>query len=280
MSLGNLRARNRGRIYQCRAEHTSWIHPTDLLHNYHDVDRSTACTSPNRVALYTLFENVSDDYTDQDDKEVTDNKDPGKDFTEEDRNCGQEGEDTEHDVSSTPAPSIDKLMTRLRDAQKKVCEWKTKYHTLKKETLGHWTKCTNVSGYFLGHLGKVSDAVENSQQRSKRAARMIAETVLSFNNPNCFRGHLRAAFILETKRQLRRNVFSPQKILEAMDMAGGQLSMEGLEVLRTPETNNKKWVRGTLIPCSSDIQRCASVVEAFASKRCPYEHGIFADGGG
>lgn len=49
--------------------------------------------------------------------------------------------------------------------------------------------------------------------------------------------------------------------------------------MRSLETNNEKWVRGTIIPCSSGIQRCASIVECYARQKCPYEHGYLESGG-
>jgi len=97
-----------------------------------------------------------------------------------------------------------------------------------------------------------------------------------------FYEHLRPLFIDHVKKHLRETVFHPAKILMRMDMAGGTLSMEGLEVLRLCETDGRKYVRNTVICCSADIKRCCTKVDALAKTVVPYEHGYLAEenGGG
>jgi len=65
-------------------------------------------------------------------------------------------------------------------------------------------------------------------------------------------------------------------------MAGGTLSMEGLEVLRLCETDGKKYVRNTIICSSADIKRCCAKVDFLSRSVVPYEHGLLdnANGGG
>ena len=59
------------------------------------------------------------------------------------------------------------------------------------------------------------------------------------------------------KEWLRKNVYTPWALLREMDLAGGTLSYEGIEVLRRVETKGEKSVRGCIIPCPADIKRCA-----------------------
>jgi len=70
-----------------------------------------------------------------------------------------------------------------------------------------------------------------------------------------------------------------QNVLRAMDMAGGQLSIEGIEVLRNCETKSAKYYRHSILPCSADIRRVGAEVEAFADQIIPYTHGILDTGG-
>jgi hypothetical protein len=61
------------------------------------------------------------------------------------------------------------------------------------------------------------------------------------------------------KEWLRKNVFTPWAILREMDLAGGTLSFEGIEVLRRVEMKGEKSVHGcVVIPCPADIKRCSN----------------------
>ena len=55
-----------------------------------------------------------------------------------------------------------------------------------------------------------------------------------------------------------------------MDLAGGTLSYEGIDVLRRVETAGLKRFRGSMIPSKSEIKRMAGMVEWFARSRCPF----------
>jgi len=52
---------------------------------------------------------------------------------------------------------------------------------------------------------------------------------------------------------IHKEVYSSAKVLHVMDMAGGQLSIEGIEVLCTCETNGAKYYCNSILPCSVDI---------------------------
>jgi hypothetical protein len=73
-----------------------------------------------------------------------------------------------------------------------------------------------------------------------------------------------------SRRYFRDKVFSPYNVLREMDMAGGTLSYEGLDILRKVETAGLKRYRGSMIPSKSEIKRMASKVEWFARPRCPF----------
>jgi len=90
---------------------------------------------------------------------------------------------------------------------------------------------------------------------------------------------LRKFFIELAVNYIRKEVYSPANVLRAMDMAGGQLSIEGIEVLRTCETKGKKYYRNSILPCSADIRRVGAEVEEFAEKLIPYQHGTLDTGG-
>jgi hypothetical protein len=83
-------------------------------------------------------------------------------------------------------------------------------------------------------------------------------------------GFLKDEFMMMGKSMLRKEIFSPDKILRIMDLHGGTLSYEGLKVLRQLETDGQKWVRNTVIPSTAELQRAAIVVQHYGSLICPY----------
>ena len=73
-----------------------------------------------------------------------------------------------------------------------------------------------------------------------------------------------------SRKYYRDKVFTPYNILQEMDLAGGTLSYEGIDVLRRVETAGLKRFRGSMIPSKSEIKRMAGMVEWFARSRCPF----------
>jgi hypothetical protein len=54
-------------------------------------------------------------------------------------------------------------------------------------------------------------------------------------------------------------------VLRAMDLAGGQLSMQGIEILCRIRTNGKLYENGMILPSASSIPRCSRQVDCYAS---------------
>ena len=73
------------------------------------------------------------------------------------------------------------------------------------------------------------------------------------------------------RTHLRQAVFTPFNILRAMDLVGGTLSYEGIEVLRRVETCGVKRFRGSIIPSKAEVKRMAGIIEWFARKYCPFQ---------
>jgi len=61
-------------------------------------------------------------------------------------------------------------------------------------------------------------------------------------------------------------------------MTGGLLSIEGIQVLCTYETNGAKYYCNSILPCSADIQHVGAEGKEFAEKLI-YQHGILDTGG-
>ncbi len=60
---------------------------------------------------------------------------------------------------------------------------------------------------------------------------------------------------------LRERIFTHFNILRKMDLAGGTLSYEGIDVLRRVETQGQTRFRGSMIPSKSEIKRMAGMIE-------------------
>ena len=86
------------------------------------------------------------------------------------------------------------------------------------------------------------------------------------------------AAIAIAKKWLAENVFTAFKIARLMDLNGGTLNLEALTLLRTLETNNEKYVRGTILPSASSVQRVFRKVEQVGDVLVPYELSYTADG--
>ena len=56
-----------------------------------------------------------------------------------------------------------------------------------------------------------------------------------------------------------------------MDLAGGTLSYESIDVLRRVKTGGLKRFHGSMIPSKSEIKRMASMVEWYARPLCPFK---------
>ena len=81
-------------------------------------------------------------------------------------------------------------------------------------------------------------------------------------------GEARLSMIECVRKHVRNHLFPPWKILKAMDLAGFNLSLAGIEVLRGVDCANK-YSRGFL-PSKSSILRAARKVEASADSLCPF----------
>ena len=61
----------------------------------------------------------------------------------------------------------------------------------------------------------------------------------------------------------------PFNVLRGMDLAGGTLSYEGVEVIRKVESDGKKYFRG-IFPLTAELKRMAAKIKWFAKGKCPF----------
>jgi hypothetical protein len=78
-----------------------------------------------------------------------------------------------------------------------------------------------------------------------------------------------ACMIEKVRSYIRSEVFTPAKVFKAMNLAGFNMSLAGLEVLQRVEVGDKKYCQGFL-PRKSSIERAARKVEKYADMLCPF----------
>lgn len=64
-----------------------------------------------------------------------------------------------------------------------------------------------------------------------------------------------------------------------MDMNGGQLSMQGIDILRTMETNGNRYSRNSIFPAVATIKRTCTIIDNHVRSILPFELGILPEGG-
>jgi hypothetical protein len=80
------------------------------------------------------------------------------------------------------------------------------------------------------------------------------------------------------KAHLRKNVFNPFAVLRKMDLEGGKLNYEAIELLRELETKGEKNIRNTVIPTVGELKKAAKLVEEYGRHIAPFACGVTEKG--
>jgi hypothetical protein len=121
------------------------------------------------------------------------------------------------------------------------------------------------------HMRRTEESVAASFARNLWSGNGLTESLLT---------HVRHAIVSLGQQWYAEHVFSPQNLLRLMDLNGGTISMQAIDVLRSLETEGELYVRGTILPSSSSIGRCAKICELFASSNLPFVEGTIEGTGG
>jgi len=175
-----------------------------------------------------------------------------------------------------------RLITKTESFQKSADYWKSRYNqSLRSQVVSSEATRDNVIKQMLDdmvHLEDLFIACNRKRFTSRNKFRRHFAESMWHDERDIFVS-LREFFFDLAVTWIRKEVYSPANVLRAMDMAGGQLSIEGIEVLRTCETNGTKYYRNSILPCSAEIRRVGAEVEKFAQALIPYQHGILDTGG-
>jgi hypothetical protein len=156
------------------------------------------------------------------------------------------------------------------------------YNKAKNDAMQLQTRCT-----FEATPGGAADAFMaalnccNLQKKKEswinRKANEVASKILDADDAgmSVLQQKVKAAIRQKCKKQERDECFTPFNLLRAMDFHGATLSQAGIEVVRTVETKNEKYVAGSTIPSSSSLRRVANMIENYASHTgLAFHHGV------
>jgi hypothetical protein len=63
----------------------------------------------------------------------------------------------------------------------------------------------------------------------------------------------------KAKTYIQTNIYSPQRIMELLDLNGGQLSYQGIAILRQLEANGEQYLQNTILPSTTAIQNAGKL---------------------
>jgi hypothetical protein len=255
--------------YSCKANHTHWVYPSETIYGRHSLCRNRTDEQPSRKRIYKDL--------DESDVDVSDS-----DMILPESVVAYEKICTEFEIATAELENVttnnthlrgivDKLHKELENTKRREQYYKKKFADLREkyESSKGITVITNFK----------QTVILLSKTKNRSPLRLSKSIVEQLWDDDFLEGHFKAEMIEKCRQYFRSAVFSPQNILRAMDMAGGQLSMQGVEVLRSLEVRGQKYSRQSILPSPASIKRVAKVVESYAHMVVPYEYGILPGGG-
>jgi hypothetical protein len=170
--------------------------------------------------------------------------------------------------------NLNKVIARQTKSIRKLCNNLNYY---KRKSQDESLRRKNESLSLDAAVVKAVNELLDSQQRYKLMSRCaIAKGVFS---PDFGGGVALPEIMKEAKLWLRRNVFSPVKILKQMDLRGGTLNYEGLTVLNDVESAampcGKRRLFGRLLPMPSCLQEVANILKKSWTKALSLQNDFY-----
>jgi hypothetical protein len=123
---------------------------------------------------------------------------------------------------------------------------------------------------------QISGALKTVLDRNRHwKGALVAEVLWDYQD-----GALQPHLLKLARIHFRTHVFTPFNIIREMDVAGGTLSYEGIDVIRRVATSGVMRFHGSMIPSKSTIKRMAGMVEWFAKGHCPFSDNQTSKKGG
>ena len=128
-----------------------------------------------------------------------------------------------------------------------------------------WSVTEKLKSKLLALLSRIREGPGRSRGDKSKASLLVQ----CMWDEDFLNGEVRARMIDQVRQYFRQHVFSPWKILKALDIAGFKLSLAGIEVLRNVEVASR--YGRAMLPSKSTILRCARQLEAAAIDFCPFK---------
>jgi uncharacterized protein len=187
--------------------------------------------------------------------------------------------ESEHQKSKHLNELFTKVKSDIKNVQKKVIVEKRKNRILQskfdvaKPLMSEATTSVELVDIFKIYLNEIST------KKNRSVTRLSKVVIEELWHDTTFKGSLKQKMIEKVREYYRNNIFSPSKLLKAMDMAGGQLSMQGISVLRNIESAGIKFYHSSILPSSGKIKRTCQIVDEYASRIVPFKEGTLETGG-
>mmetsp|Transcript_7423 Transcript_7423/g.13343 ORF Transcript_7423/g.13343 Transcript_7423/m.13343 type:complete len:254 (-) Transcript_7423:544-1305(-) len=122
---------------------------------------------------------------------------------------------------------------------------------------------TQTNNTFKESLASSIDEAVNFHSRMgpERIGQLISDVLWDAAD-----GAAQPMLLKKSFKHIRETMYTAHGVLKARDITGAALNGQGLEVLRTVQTKNEKYFRGSLLPCSADVDRCKKIVERGAAR--------------
>ena len=160
---------------------------------------------------------------------------------------------------------------KLRDAKKKIEELERNCATCQSRRLPTCVTSNDQADTLVQHIRSViEDATKNIRSSNSRALKyfygQVAELCL---DESVHEGQLKQCSYSVFRDYVRQNIYTPHRVLKQMDLRGGVLNYEGIELLRSVETDGVPREK-TLLPSSGCMKAYAALVESFGRNICPF----------
>lgn len=159
---------------------------------------------------------------------------------------------------------------------KKLSEQYKNKHKLVSNDLKLPSSFSNLPDFFEQFMSTITTFSESKNRITEKLAETLVDLIWK---DDFLDGFFVECLIRRSKSWLRQNVFSPERILEAMDNNGGHLSMTAIEILRILETNGEKNCIDTILPSSTTIKKVCKEVDKYCEKILPFEIGTLEESG-
>ena len=299
------RAKKTQKRYACRAQHTSTINPTHINEKLKLPPRANHISPNNNDANDIITHqnnmNQNDDanadlpsiipehYVNESHEQYiphTNLNTSATTITDDMSDSCTNSEEEEIILNESSDPKL--LYREIKRLNQRVNNGKVKlFRALKKiEILERKINDKKPVSLKNGVINAIQKIVNKhySRYRLKRLGRELAEAVWSIF---LFDGVARTHMVSIVRNYLQEHVFTPLKILEAMDVAGGKCNLQALMVLRQVETlsnhpykdqTTKKKKPDSILPHEWRVREVAKIVHQYADKIIPMTHRIGSQG--